>query len=56
MLWVVLGLVALFGVLMWIASRRHAHDPHVMPYRTGHTGGLGEAPAGVHHRLGSRRP
>lgn len=56
MVWVVLGLIALFLVLGRIATRRHARDPHVMPYRTGHTGGLGEAPSGVHHRLGSRRP
>ncbi len=56
MVWVVLGLVALFLVLCRIAARRHARDPHVMPYRTGHIGGLGEAPSGVHHRLGSRRP
>jgi hypothetical protein len=56
MVWVSIGLIGLLLVLCWTAKRRHTHDPLVMPYRTGHTGGLGEAPAGVHHRLGARRP
>lgn len=49
---VVGSLFVVFGVL---SVRRHARDPHVMPFRAGHVGGLGEAPPTVHHRLGSRR-
>lgn len=56
MLWVTLGLVGLLVLLGRIAARRHRNDPILMAYRTGHTGGLGEAPAARHHRLGSRRP
>ena len=54
--WLVLGVAAVFGVLLRIATKRHARDPIVMPYQTGHHGGLGEAPASVHHRLGARKP
>jgi hypothetical protein len=54
--WVVLGVAALIAALVRIATRRHARDPIVMPYQTGHHGGLGEAPASVHHRLGARKP
>lgn len=56
MLWVVMALIGLFLVLCQTSTRRHARDPLVMPYRTGHIGGLGEAPSAVHHRLGARRP
>ena len=56
MAWVSIGLIVLFLVLCRTAMRRHARDPIVMPYRTGHIGGLGEAPGPVHHRLGARRP
>ncbi len=53
---VVLGVAALFVVLLRVATKRHAQDPLVMPYQTGHHGGLGEAPPSVHHRLGARKP
>ena len=54
--WVLLGVSAGFLALCRVAARRHARDPLVMPYQTGHVGGLGEAPPTVHHRLGARRP
>ena len=54
MMWTLLGLTGLVGLLGRIATQRHEHDPHVMPFQTGHFGGYGEAPPGCHHRLGSR--
>ena len=56
MMWVTLGLIGLFLLLCRISTRRHEHDPLVMPYQTGHIGLLGEAPIPCHHRLGARRP
>ena len=56
MMWGTVGLVGLFLLLCRISTRRHEHDPLVMPYRTGHVGLLGEAPIPCHHRLGARRP
>ena len=55
MVWIALVVVGLFVGFGWVSWRRHRNDPHVMPYRSGHVGGLGEAPPGTHHRLGSRR-
>jgi hypothetical protein len=57
MVWgTLLGLTGLISLLGRIATRRHEHDPLVMPYQTGHVGWLGEAPPVCHHRLGARRP
>ena len=55
MTWVLLGVVGIGTMLGRISMRRHGHDPHVMPFQTGHFGGYGEAPVPGHHRLGSRR-
>jgi hypothetical protein len=55
MVWVVLGvLVAFFVVAGRVLSKRAERQPHRMPYRTGHTQGMGEAPPFPHHRIGRR--
>lgn len=57
MVMLTLGVVVLFALVMGrISIRRHEHDPHLMPFQTGHFGGYGEAPVPCHHRLGSRNP
>jgi hypothetical protein len=55
MAWIIVGaLVAFFAGAGRVLKRRDAHQPAHLPYRTGHHGGLGEAPPFPHHRLGRR--
>jgi len=55
MIWVVLAvLVAFFVVAGRVLRKRQARQPLRMPYRTGHTQGMGEAPSFPHHRTGRR--
>jgi hypothetical protein len=53
--WIIGGsFVVFFAWTGAVLRRREARQPNRLPYRTGHVGGLGEAPPVTHHRLGRR--